>query len=316
MSVDEVVLDWIDTTRTANPAKWNNPLATHFQNLLWPAGMAYASSLNPIFACELKSLEELEERPLWLLRDGLVPLRWFFKLHPSPPRLRPNQRILVDESLADFVPEAWRDCTGSYRLASTRPILTRGPVLLAGLAKDSYIPHKSLERRLNSLSIARRKQKGHLAYLPARFSETSGAETEVFHGRFYGLLHAKIPAIEFCNWPQLIARESFAGLTLLDLNQKLLIADSYLSHLPLSRGASPLESERAGKGERYVPLSLSHGMIVNSSLAPALKRRKHDSDFIRFTEERLTELMNSTANLEYPWESLLKLWSRATHALC
>ena len=82
----------------------------NFLNYLWPVALPYYSPLNPCYLVGTSAEKLLSQSPVWFARDGLIPLLWFFRQNPEP--LEFQGRLWVQESLEQWVPNAWRKSHG------------------------------------------------------------------------------------------------------------------------------------------------------------------------------------------------------------
>src|SRR5207244_2578750 len=105
---DDGLIDWFEI----HPALESKAVRRHsaevenFLTHLWPMGLTYQSPFRPRFLIELErsGLEASDET--FLVRDGLVPLLWFWKKWPEPGAFR--GKLIVGDSYVEYVPEAWR----------------------------------------------------------------------------------------------------------------------------------------------------------------------------------------------------------------
>ncbi len=109
---------------------------------LIPAAMDYHSLLNPIFLADDMSTSVLGSRPVWLVRDGRLPLERFFAENPSPSGL--HTHLLIHESLHQTIPKSWRHLSGSYSIVSEARG-ARGTWLILGDVDDRSIARLSMK---------------------------------------------------------------------------------------------------------------------------------------------------------------------------
>src|SRR4051812_5803203 len=81
--------------------------ATGFISSQWPFMNAYYSPLRPVFTTLFKDFRRTGSGPEqdFMLRDGIVPLFWFF-LNENTNNLK--DRLVVHEDLDSWVPRNWR----------------------------------------------------------------------------------------------------------------------------------------------------------------------------------------------------------------
>lgn len=283
------------------------PEVNNMFNLIWPAPLDYFSPLNPAFLYDCINPNYMNRRPLWLIRDGLIPLLWFFKTNPEPKEFK--SRILVREDLAPFVPTAWRKQTGSYRLAShpeLKPKKTEN-VLIVGIAMESYCSVRAAEKIVDSYRAKRKPtaKTRFTAFLPFRNDPLVSDRQHEFHGEFLQALMKRLGTnIKFANWTQLESMDSLSGYEVLELNEGLICSDSYILHSTMSRGATLFDfSAKPSKDEKFVELSQRHGVYVKSTIGG---RYALDEQMAGYAEaapylQRVREAMRSTANMNFPW---------------
>ena len=215
-------------------------------------------SLNPVFLVQIPTIEAFNRRPIWLLRDGLLPIFHFFRQFPQPGPI--NSEILVDSSLASLVPAAWSSQVRLYRVICCPPKRSPAQFLIYGpvLVDDHYLEiNREALRPVSRLRPARDRVYCHLAI---RNELWVSAESVALN--YYSRLAREIgPGFEPVEWMQILFRLSFQGVQLLPINNRL-IADHYLTHLVLPRGGY-LESTPRKSHEDWVPLSPFHGYAIS-----------------------------------------------------
>src|SRR3954470_10839273 len=88
---NRVFLDWFKTHTRESLRKYlvsSAGSAADLVQYLHPFGSPYHSALNPVFLAECENLRQLDYAPVWLARDGLLPLLWFFSRFPVPQGFR------------------------------------------------------------------------------------------------------------------------------------------------------------------------------------------------------------------------------------
>src|SRR5581483_8710087 len=99
-------------------------------------------ALNPVFLAECESLLQLKFAPVWLARDGLVPLTWFFSRFPEPCGFKGT--IHVHEDFAPIIPKAWAKRVGTYRFGE----------LPGSELPDNYTEYRLARTKLTLLGIS------------------------------------------------------------------------------------------------------------------------------------------------------------------
>ena len=302
------------------------PDVAHFFEVLSPAADAYVSALNPVFLLDVRSLSALEERPFWLVRDGLVPLLWFFRKFPAPRGLR--SRLLVRRELAPLVPSAWRGSIGTYRMVGASPKLAaaepRG-LLIVGLVMPSYC---SLERgRAELRSVVARVGAAQLAelpiraFLPGRFEGFGLRHDDDFYARFMIMVCQELGTrIEPIPYPELLSIGSLAGYEVVELNDLGLLADSTLLRVALTRGATLILDQAVATAAKDIPIHPHAAYRVEWSLSSAPNEgvTPAETEFLTRASEALehyAELVCGDAAQRYPWPAWFGAWSRAARTI-
>ncbi|HEX4922772.1 MAG TPA: hypothetical protein VFV50_01755, partial [Bdellovibrionales bacterium] len=224
---------------------------------LWPVTRDYYSPVELIFLCQSYDPLRMNQRPLWLARDGLVPLLWFFKMNPEPGLFQ--QQLLVHESLQSFVPPAWREVTGTYKVVNNpaQPARPATSLLVTSLVSEAYCSAKVLRAELDALKArygeAGLKNLKKYCFLPWSFHGNKPEFQTEFIIEICRALGAE--DLQPLSYARLDAMASFDGTEIVDLNENLLCADNYLVHTLLQRGAQLPHAQAAGTGGAFVSLS-------------------------------------------------------------
>ncbi|MFI5360466.1 MAG: hypothetical protein ACHQ49_00740 [Elusimicrobiota bacterium] len=264
----------------------------------------YYSPIPLTFLRQCLRLEALDKAPLWLVRDGLVPILWFFRTFPRPGKLK--TRLLIHADFARAVPAAWLSRVGSYEivsLAANRPAGGRGRrFIVAGPLGEWICSINALTSRLEKL----RSEIGTsllgsaevTLYLPARLGAYQSAESDYYHAacvhRLLETFGGRKSNVRFIDWTRLISADAIDG-DLVEFNDRLLCADNFLVHHILSKGgrlAGQEGSSPANRRGEIFPLSPYHGFLLNSSL----RRSGSRVDF-----EFCKRALDSAANRSQSW---------------
>ena len=300
--------DYIRQTReTPRPQEVQN-----FLGFLWPVALDYYSPLNPFFLADYPPLSSIPRRRGGLARDGLISLLWFFKRNPTPGKFDGN--LWVHRSLEAWVPKAWRPLTGTYEIESigTRKTGRTRQFLLLGIGMESYCSLRHLESQLaeiaSVLSPAELARAKISAFLPGRYDGFGNEHSHGYYGEFVRRILGTLGLnVEFIDWRRVEAMASLSGYEVVEFNEKLLCADSYLLHFTLSRGATlfrkPTRNSSRDRGT-LVQLSPFHGMRLRKRISG---KSYWESEIGRV---RLTQAMLSDANQRFPWPSWFTDWSK------
>jgi hypothetical protein len=249
---------------------------------IFPAGIEYCSPVNPVFLVQLASIETLNLRPHWLIRDGLVALHHFFAAHPRPKRLR--TKIFIEESIAHVVPPAWHPYAGTYRIFSKPRVAPAKSCLIFGMGFVDDHSLSDLETQMRNPELAGIKNLQKFLYLPLR--NPSSDETFIFN--YISMLHNYLGEnITAVSWRQVKAQLDFSDYQILQLSNRSVCADSYVLQLLLSRGGGLVESTPTAG--RAFSLSRFHGIIFRESIHPRLQT----PGSVQRTDRRWNELFQS-----------------------
>jgi hypothetical protein len=268
------------------------PYVEWFTHEIFPSALEYFSPLNAVFLFQFPGLKSLNLKSSWLIRDGEVPLHHFFSIHPDP--IGVKSKIYVEESLAWLVPRSWKSKTGTYRVVSKKPSKPVDKCMIFGIGSAEVQSLSQLKTRLESLESKKIKALAKELYLPFRW--ISNNEDELYPYRCISLLRSHIGQnIRAVNWSQMKLKNSYDGYLFLDLTSRRYCADSYVTHIVLSRGAFLPSSLRTGKQScSFVALSPYHGLEVSDKIG-------------RYSMPR-----NASINFEskFPWREWFVPWSQ------
>ena len=312
--------DWLSAHRDIEkPKLLETPEVQAFMQNIWPAGDSYFSPIQTAFMVQFINLGFFNRQPAWIIRDGLIPLLWFFKTHPRPTGVK--SRLYIHENLTEFVPKEWQELVGTYKIISASPFEnTAEPnkILIAGIVSETYSSIKSLPENLKIWSQKRPSVKltdlPKFAFLPFK---TWGADhwTQMsFHPNYMvHLCKAMGTDIQVLNWHQMQSTDSWEGTYVLDLNDGMVCADSYFNHMALARGARLWLPTEANPSADYISLSPYHGFEINESpdfsesISFEVKRSlKETSTFANV----YLKAVRSETNQVLPWPKWFSSWAQ------
>jgi hypothetical protein len=324
-STKRPVLDWFSAYHQARRRAEIPPPPPSTRTLIkafWPSALPYYSALNPVFLNDNLSVQKLNRLPAWLLRDGLMPLQWFFHSFPKPQGFK--SRFYVHEELAPIVPTPWRPFCGTYRLESSNPPPSaREPkgLILAGVVMDAFcgIEHlqKSLDRIIARYGKAALASMELLSFLPMDQHSRDLQPQHQYHSEYWlRLCRALGASIKPLSWKELTGLETLADYDFLELNEGLVCADSYLSHLLASKGArffdqAPRPRSMSGSGDSsWVDISPMHGFRLSGKLEGAYALAGEEKELESAAEHfrQLAVLTDAPAHYPYPWPDWFNAW--------
>ena len=92
-------LDWLEKYRENDlqlkPHLSQSLEVKNFFSHFWPNTSDYQSPFENIFLIQAATAKIFNSRPKWFIRDGLIPLLWFFKTHPTPAKMK--SRIYIHQ---------------------------------------------------------------------------------------------------------------------------------------------------------------------------------------------------------------------------
>jgi len=242
--------------------------------LLWPVSIHYESPIDPIFLHQIQDIDTFSLSPVWLIRDGLVPLAWFFYHHPKPPH-RWSSQLLVHSSLAYVVPPSWRKFVGIYRIkifSSLHSDLRKQKLLLLGHMDPTYCSLKSLEEQLKIIQ-PKSKNLAISTLLFQKFNTVPGATCLTYPMDYISKISQYLGFdFSILNWKEFVQSQEFQDTIIADLNDRMIYADNFLTHHTLGLGGSVLDTvpEDAptdfGAG-RILRLSPHHGFEILPNLS-------------------------------------------------
>lgn len=275
-----------------------------FTKAFGPFMEAYFSPLRPVFSFEINRADRFQKKELWMLRDGAIPLAWFFESVPK--NLAIASDILVHSSLGSLVPANWKKNAKYYELYSEekyhsahRPenLFLTGPInpLITSLVE--------LDSILNSAIDILGGVKGQqvLVYCPVRGNEFAQAEEESFEFQYCHKIFSRFGKnVRFIHW-NMAEHASFANTAVIDLNGGWILKDNSMVHHALRRGAGLLQVPR-GKSSEAMPVQLSkyHGIKVSSVPSTALPGPNRNTELLAFYSEFQQKVRDPRSQLPWP----------------
>lgn len=325
------IQDWQRLASDTAPPE-RTPEIRNFFGGLWPAAETYASPLNPIFLLDLPDRTTGSAKESWLIRDGVLPLVWFFVKNPTPGGFRGVLKIHAE--LERLIPDAWRPQVMLYELfpdelprpRQATPNEVR-EILLTGLIMPSACSISRLEEDLQQIVqfIGGREKIPSVkirAFLPARFEVTDRASGPSFYNYFMKTLFQYLGLeIEFLEYESLRWLYASSSIWMHEFNEKFLYADSYLSLLCLSKGhrAIPLNGGKRPRKPRYERVYPAYAN-VSCGIRSEFKEPFLDylsGKWVPESQERAKaffQATNSAANRIYPWPRWFPSWCEGLSA--
>jgi hypothetical protein len=285
-----------------------------FVGSLWPMGVPYTNPLNAIWSMQIADVHLLRSRRHWFLRDGLVPLMWFFKRHPKAPAF--DTTILIDEAFAHFVPVGWREKVGTYRLHSEVAAQPNSRTALIGLASESYASVPFVQKQLPKILENERKH-GSTAvdlFMPARMTWAHDEREHSLHANYFRELFRLLPDdTRIMNRGELAGTFDANKIRVCDLNEKLMVADNGLVSALLAKGAQLGDLNPPEKGEEFRKISPYHGFVINWRIGAEADQNVSRSlkSVSRFHGEIEDVFNQSPVFQAFPWPRWFAEWTRS-----
>lgn len=277
--------------------------------MLWPFAKDHVGPALPCFLMTGPAAGWLMKRQQVLCRDGALPLLNYSYDHPTPPPCK----VLVAEELLPLLPEAWRPRTRGFRYVC-RTVFTEQKrpkkLILTGLVHDLFASTATLKSTLESLTSLWGPQfyQDIEILTQFRFVPKIGLKTmdESEWWEFSRILESTLHGQH-----RVLKSEELLNLSIDDtvayceVNSRLLVSDSYLTHFFLSKGAGLIgDPTKALMQDSDLAFSHYHGVSVTENDAIATRPRP--------TTHELTAL-KSVATLvagdcQAPWQDWMELW--------
>lgn len=193
-----------------------------------------------------------------VIRDGFIPLMWFFINNPRPPKK--TDKIYIHIQFQSFVPEPWLKNVGFYRVCSAQKRSRFKELNLVSIFRSDYLPPGSTLRGiLKTVSKASTPVFLHWHQWPETnlysnkveeiedfFSEFSKASKSWKRRDFYELL-----------W-----RDQLKNTAAVVFNSRLVLADCAIENSLAERGALLISADLNKKPIDIIPLSEFHCLYL------------------------------------------------------
>lgn len=244
-----------------------------YSHYIAPFGEKYYSPLNPFLIFGGANIEMLEKKDTWQLRDGLIPLSFFFK-EASLDLLSESRKILIHKDFWFLVPPAWQENVLFYQIKAKNVYGKESipeKLVLAGIANDTLadadeFTYKIKEIAKNFTSEEINKMQ-ILAYFPNKRSDLWGKWQDDNIFKYAKIIFENLKLdIHFPEWEVFKSTMDYQNTLYCEINSGVIIKDTATQHMFLSRGAgllkhNQLESEKFSL-VKTLPLSLYHDIEV------------------------------------------------------
>jgi hypothetical protein len=251
----------------------------------YPGSTWYFSPLNAVNLFELPDYKVFDKIPFVLIRDGLYAITFFFHLYPEPGKIKTI--LILHETLANFVPEAWMSQVLFYNHQiniKDVPYNTRKKELIitASLDQSSF----TNEYYVNKLQEAKSfiDQEGINKIRLMLFCRKNSYITPFEDISRYIANRTKDALdildndkIQFITWKKIRKSNDLINSYSLDLNlQGRFHVDSFLNHHMFSHHCLPIQTVKKTNNKEttlFVRQSHYHGMALTSETLPNYKNK-------------------------------------------
>jgi hypothetical protein len=214
------------------------------------------------FLCLYRSPRDLPDSPVFVARDGALPLSLFFKRCPTPEGY--VGKLLVAPHLSALVPEAWKASVLYYGMRSTRRLegkLSR--LILFGLAHEPSLPlgliESELRRLVQGLGEALSKLRIE-CYFPHAHQAWGCERGSIYPAEFVRAIRRGLPGkkVSWLDEDGFAAVQGDSVTVFHELGSGVLSSLTSLRWSLLSRGVAPLDSENEAEASFRIAASPWH----------------------------------------------------------
>ncbi len=284
-----------------------------YHHYLYPFAEKYYSSLNPFMLFGGADVGQLLKKDFWMIRDGLIPLSFFFK-EASEDLIKGKRKIIIHKDFWSLVPDNWRKNVLFYDIKSHQTFDKKNipeQLILCGLANETLAdPVEFVEdlKAIGSIFSEKDLEKMKiLAYFPNKRTDLWGRWQDENIFKYARALFENLKMdIEFPEWDVLKSTMDFKNSLYVEINRGVLVKDSFVQQMFLSRGAGLLKTEENIENftlVKKVPLSLYHSAEVFECDYSKLKAYKNplDGDLMPYFK-KIIEKGTSPRVLSEGWE--------------
>lgn len=280
----------------------------HFLYRLWPSTRPISVGVNSIFLGQIESLDDLAKKETWWVRDGAIPLLWFFDRFPEPNGL--SCKLVIDADLAQLVPKPWRRLVDCFRVVSTKRSFGPSRVVIVGGISRIFTTIESVEHALKKIGQYESMDSVRecLLFVPAQMLSRL-EESHIHYAKIYQRLFQILPPqTVILNYDQLVTENAARQARVYSLNSKSIVADDGLLHLLLAQGAAmphlaPVESLKVNE------LSPFHGVQYSAlDVDSPATRGPTFAEFCAF-KQKLSDKYQVEAFGTLPWSNWFHEWA-------
>jgi hypothetical protein len=219
-----------------------------YLNYLLPYSLEFFGTHNPALLFGGHGVRELGKKPFISARDGLVPLAIFFN-EMNPEDLKFN--LFIEKDFWFLVPPKWRSKVKFYEVCPDiiyNAVSKPKKIFISGILNSTFIEPDEIDVMLidlkKSLGLKNFKDIEIMAYMPDKRNDLWGSweEENILNFSKKLFTHLKLE-LQTPLWEDIKSMNGFQDYLYLELNAKVFVADSYVRHFALSRGAGMLEKK-------------------------------------------------------------------------
>jgi hypothetical protein len=278
-----------------------------------PAFGSYTSCLNPINLFSVLDYSLFKKLRFALIRDGVIPLTYFFTMYPTPESI--NTVFLIHETLSPFIPKAWWDNVVLYShaaLARDEAYCSKKSTLYVTASLDQFsfekdyfkekigeIKNHCAELGLKRIKVLFNNRKNPLLHNLEDISRYFNQRNQEFLTELDGL------DIGFVTKKKILNSNELGKAYCIDMDDRSLFSvDSYINQILWSNNCLPVYSPKAElkqDSERFVRTSSYHGIILKS------EKPEYYQDLSVELEEMMSEfgVKSPSSKSEFPKQKKL-----------
>jgi hypothetical protein len=284
-----------------------------YYHYLSPYSGKYFSVLNPFLIFGGANVSLLYKKKSWFIRDGLIPLSFFFKDAPSD-LLELERVFYIHKDYWFLVPLEWRPFVKFYDF-QTKKKYKRGvlpqKIVICGMANDTLSdPNEFIEEieKLAKIYTLKELEKIEIiGYFPNKRTDLWGRWQDENIFKYAQVLFKKLKIdISFPEWEIILSTSTFENTLYFEINKGTIIKDSFVQQMMFSKGAGQLEEE---PNETFftlkdsIPLSMYHSVNIydcDYSLVKKINDPLKDEMFPYF--KKIIEKGSSQRIISEGWE--------------
>jgi hypothetical protein len=263
-----------------------------YLDYLSPFSGKYFSALNPVLLYGGADIKQLLKKKEWLVRDGLIPLSFFFK---EKLLNKEGLNLTIHKDLFFIVPPEWRNNVTFYEIEADNKydkIKLPKQIILFGMPNETLADPDEFEEDVSMLANTFGKKNIQnmkiIAYLPNKRTDLWGRwQDENFFKYGKSIFKNLKMDIEF---PELQTIESMSDLKdslYFEINRGHIIKDTFTQHFFLSKGAGMLKPEKNSFEKAFIKKDRIRLSLHHSVQTYKLK----NSDFDKYDDPFSNELM-------------------------